>query len=80
MQDSRQEFDAVNQTRTWSAEIGGGIDQECVLHQVRGEAPLTRFLHQLGQFRLRPFNGKTAGHDDKDIRIRGQDFVPRHNP
>jgi hypothetical protein len=80
MQDSRQEFDAVNQARTGPAEVGRGIDQECVLQQVGGEAPVTRFLHQLEQFSLRPFNGKTAGHDDKDIRIRGQDFVPRHNP
>ena len=27
-----------------------------------------------------PLNGKTAGHHDEDVRSRGQDLVPRHNP
>jgi hypothetical protein len=34
----------------------------------------------LEQFCLGPFNGKTAGHHDEDVRSRGQDLVPRHNP
>jgi hypothetical protein len=29
---------------------------------------------------LCPFNRKTAGHHDEDVRSRGQDLVPRHNP
>ena len=41
---------------------------------------MTRLLHQLEQLCVRPFNRKTAGHHDEDVRNRGQDLVPRHNP
>jgi len=80
MQDDCQEFDAINQSRAWSAEIGGGVDQVRVLCQCRRKAPLTRLLHHLEQFCVRSFNGKTTGHHDENVRSRGQDLVPCHYP
>jgi hypothetical protein len=34
----------------------------------------------LKKFCVRPFNGKTAGHHNQNVRSRSQDLVPRHNP
>ena len=79
VQNSCQEFDAVDEARARSAEIGGGVDKVSVFGQRRRKLPLTRLLHQLEQLRVRPFNGKSAGHHDEDVRNCGQDLVPGHN-
>src|SRR5262249_11278225 len=68
-----------DQARARSTEIGRGVDQEYVLRQVGGQAPLVRLLSHPEQLCLRLGDGKATGHHDKNIRGCGLNLIPRHN-
>ena len=78
VEDGRQLFHAVDQAWSGTAEVRQGIDKKDRSSLDGGQALPLRMLRDSGEFGPRALDGKSAGHEDNDVRRRGAEPVPLH--